>query len=105
MILKEIIKIPNYCINDPYFGKLNGNNINNVIEEKIKLKIYGFKDLEMEINNKLKGKELKNEIKNKELIDDDKIIRLFYRGKEILDEDFLFNHDLNESLPVMLLVE
>ena len=59
----------------------------------------------MEINNKLRGNELKNEIKNKELFGDDKIIRLFYRGKEILDEDYIFNHDLNECIPIMLLVK
>ena len=97
-------KIPNYCINDPYFGKLN-EDINNISEEKVKVKIYGFKKFEMEINNKLKGNELKNEIKNKEFLGDDKIIRLFYRGKEILDEDYIFNHDLNESIPIMLLVK
>ena len=97
-------KIPNFCINDPYFGKLN-ENINDIREEKIKLKIYGFKKFEMEINNKLRGNELKNEIKNKELLGDDKTIRLFYRGKEILDEDYIFNHDLNECIPIMLLVK
>ena len=97
-------KIPNYCINDPYFGKLN-EDINNISEEKVKVKIYGFKKFEMEINNKLKGNELKNEIKNKELFGDNKTIRLFYRGKEILDEDYIFNHDLNESIPIMLLVK
>ena len=59
----------------------------------------------MEINNKLNENELKNEIKNKEFLGDDKIIRLFYRGKEVLDEDYIFNHDLNESIPIMLLVK
>ena len=97
-------KIPNYCINDPYFGKLN-EDINNISEERVKVRIYGFKKFEMEVNNKSKGNELKNEIKNKELLGDNKTIRLFYRGKEILDEDYIFNHDLNESIPIMLLVK
>ena len=97
-------KIPNYCINDPYFGILN-EDINKINEDKIKLKIYGFKNLEIEVSNKLKGKELKNEIKNKAEIENDKLIRLFYRGAEILDEDFIFNHDLNEEQPIMLLVK
>jgi len=61
--------------------------------------------LEIEISNKLKGKELKNEIKIKAEIGDNKIIRLFYRGAEILDEVFIFNHDLNEEQPIMLLVQ
>ena len=97
-------KIPNYCINDPYFGILN-EDINNINEGKIKLKIYGFKKFEIEVSNKLKGKELKNEIKNKAEIENDKLIRLFYRGAEILDEEFIFNHDLNEEQPIMLLVK
>ena len=97
-------KIPNYCINDPYFG-IQNEDINNIKEGKIKLKIYGFKNFEIEVSNKLKGKELKNEIKNKVTIENNKIVRLFYRGNEILDEDFIFNHNLNESQPVMLLVK
>ena len=97
-------KIPNYCINDPYFG-IQNEDINNIKEGKIKLKIYGFKNFEIEVSNKLKGKELKNEIKNKVTIENNKIMRLFYRGNEILDEDFIFNHNLNESQPVMLLVK
>ena len=97
-------KIPNYCINDPYFGMLN-EDINNINEGKIKLKIYGYKNFEVEISNKVKGKVLKNKIKNKAGIENNKIIRLFYRGAEILDENFIFNHDLNESQPIMLLVK
>ena len=59
----------------------------------------------MEVNNKLKGKELKKEIKIRENIEEDKIIRLFYRGSEILDEDLMYNHDLNVDIPIMLLVK
>ena len=80
-------------------------DINNINEGKIKLKIYGYKNFEVEISNKVKGKVLKNKIKNKAGIENNKIIRLFYRGAEILDENFIFNHDLNESQPIMLLVK
>ena len=96
-------KIPNYCINDPYFEKIIVDE-NNVKEEKIKVKLYGWKNLEIEINNKLKGKDLKNEIKMKEKIEEDNIIKLFYKGAEIKDDDYLYKHDLNENYPVMLKV-
>ena len=96
-------KIPNYCINDPYFEKIIVDE-NNVKEEKIKIKLYGWKNLEIEINNKLKGKDLKNEIKMKEKIEEDNIIKLFYKGAEIKDDDYLYKHDLNENYPVMLKV-
>ena len=58
----------------------------------------------MEISNKLKGKELKNDIKIREQLEDDKIIRLFYRGIEIKDEDFLYNHDINETTLINILI-
>ena len=96
-------KIPNYCINDPYFEKIIVDE-NNVKEEKINIKLYGWKNLEIEINNKLKGTDLKNEIRMKEKIEEDYIIKLFYKGAEIKDDDYLYKHDLNENYPVMLKV-
>ena len=60
--------------------------------------------MEIEINNKLQGKDVKNEIRIKEKIEEDKIIKLFYKGAEIKDEDYLYKHDLNENYPVMLKV-
>jgi len=96
-------KIPNYCINDPYFEKIIVDE-NNVKEEKIKVKLYGWKNLEIEINNKFKGTDLKNEIRMKEKIEEDYIIKLFYKGAEIKDDDYLYKHDLNENYPVMLKV-
>jgi hypothetical protein len=97
-------KIPNYCINDPCFEKIETDE-KGVEEEKIKLKFYGYKTFEIEVSNKLKGKDLKEEIKSKEQIRDEKTIRLFYRGTEIKDDDFLYKHDLNKNIQVMLLVQ
>ena len=89
-------KIPNYCINEPCFEKIETDE-KGVEEEKIKLKFYGYKTFEIEVSNKLKGKDLKEEIKSKEQIRDEKTIRLFYRGTEIKDDDFLYKHDLNKK--------
>ena len=98
--------IPNFCINDPYFERnIISTDANSIKEEKLKLKIYGWKNIELEISNKAKGKDLKNEMKIKENIESDKIIRFFYKGSEIKDEDFLYNHDLNENNPIMSLVQ
>ena len=96
-------KIPNYCINDPYFEKIEIYE-KKVEEKMIKIKLYGWKEFIMEISNKKLGKDLKNEIKIKEKIEDNKIIRLFYRGMEIKDNDFLYNHGLNEFSKVNLIV-
>lgn len=97
-------RIPNYCINEPSF-EIENVNEKDIKEEKIKLKFYGWKNIEIEVSNKLKGKELKNEIKIREKVEDGKSIRLFYRGKEIQDNEFLYSHDLNVTMPIMLLVK
>ena len=47
---------------------------------------------------------LKNEIRIKEKNEEDKIIKLFYKGANIKDDDYLYKHDLNENYPVMLKV-
>ena len=96
-------KIPNYCINDPYFGIINSGE-KDVKEEKLILNFYGAKKLKLEVSNKLKGKELKNDIRIKEKIEDNKKMRLFYRGIEIKDEDFLYNHDINENTLINILL-
>ena len=44
-------KIPNYCINDPYFEKIEIYE-KKVEEKMIKIKLYGWKEFIMEISNK-----------------------------------------------------
>ena len=96
-------RIPNYCINEPYFGK-NNEEEKEVKEEKLILNFYGAKKFKIEVSNKLKGKELKNDIKIKEQIEDNNKIRLFYRGIEIKDDDYLYNHDINENTLINILI-
>ena len=97
-------KIPNYCINDPTF-ELNNKDEHYIKEQIIKIRIYGYKDLKIEINNKLKGVDLKKMIKNKSLIEDDKVIRLFSSGNEIKDNDYLYKFVFNENTLVMLYIK
>jgi len=68
------------------------------------LNFYGAKKFKIEVSNKLKGKELKNDIKIKEQIEDNNKIRLFYRGIEIKDDDYLYNHDINENTLINILI-
>ena len=58
-------------------------------EKNVKIKIYGWKNFEIEIDNKLKGEDLKKIIKNKFSLEDEKIIRLFSKGNEIKNDDYL----------------
>ena len=95
--------IPNYCINEPYFGNINSGE-KDVKEEKLTLNFYGVQKLKLEVSNKLKGKELKEDIKLRVQVEDGKKMRLFYRGIEIKDDDFLYNHDLNENTLINILI-
>lgn len=97
-------KIPNYCINEPSF-EINSEDEQNIEDKIVKIKIYGWQNLEIEIDNKLKGEDLKNIIKKKFSLENDKIIRLFTRGNEIKNDDYLYKYDFNENAPVMLMLK
>lgn len=100
-------KVPNYCINEPYFERELGkedikDDINNIIfYGNYKGNIFNF---DFKVSNKLTGKELKNIIKNKRELDINTNIRLFEKGFEIKDEDYLYQHKLNNNSNVHLVI-
>ena len=100
-------KVPNYCINEPYFERELGkedikDDINNIIfYGNYKGDIFNF---DFTVSNKLTGKELKNIIKNKRELDINTNIRLFENGFEIKDEDYLYQHKLNNNSNVHLVI-
>ena len=100
-------KVPNYCINEPYFERELGkedikDDINNIIfYGNYKGNIFNF---DFKVSNKLTGKELKNIIKNKRELDINTNIRLFENGLEIKDEDYLYQHKLNNNSNVHLVI-
>ena len=71
-------RIPNYCINEPSF-EINIEDEQNIEEKNVKIKIYGWKNLEIEIDNKLKGEDLKKIIKNKFSLEDEKIANTAFK--------------------------
>ena len=101
----NIYKIPNYCINDPYFEReINDNN--EIENEIIDVKIYGY-DCEpfiLKISNKIKGKNLKEEcIKHKNL-DKNIKIRIFIGGVEVKDEGYIYQHNISKDKPIFLVL-
>ena len=101
-------KVPNYCINEPYFERELGkedikDDINNIIfYGNYKGDIFNF---DFTVSNKITGKELKNIIKNKRELDINTNIRLFEKGFEIKDEDYLYQHKLNNNSNVLLVIK
>ena len=100
-------RIPNYCINEPYFERnLNHDEIK---ETTIDIKLYGnfegnLFEFDLKVNNKLTGKELKNIIKNKQNLDNNINIRLFVSGAEIKEDQLLYQHNLNDNSHIHLVM-
>lgn len=97
-------KIPNYCINDPYYEKIK-NEEDNLKEDRIILRFYGINIcFELEANNQIKGIELKMKIKKERNNYANKNIRLFESGSEIKDDDYLYKHNLNHEKPILIIL-
>ena len=98
-------KVPNYCINDPYFGRdIYKDNIENEI---VKLRFYSYGGkvpIIFEVNNHWTGKKLKEEFIKMQKIHEDKTIRLFIYGIEIKDNEFLYQHSLNKEKPIYFII-
>ena len=100
-------KIPNYCINEPYFerslneGEIKENNINIVFYGNFDGKLFQFN---LKLSNKLSGKELKNIISKAQNLENNINIRLFEGGIEIKDGQFLYQHKLKDESRVHLVM-
>lgn len=97
--------LPNWIISDPeaYFdveekAKLcNNNQIENLI--------IHLNDLNIKVTNRTTGKEIKNAYLNaKKLNSNTNIVRIFYRGKEILDDHLMSYHDVENNSNFMVMV-
>ena len=98
--------IPNYCINDPYFER-DFNKYDNKEESIIKIRFYrygGEPPLILEVSNLMSGKELKEKYKEKYKIDKQKNIRLFISGIEIKNEQYLYQHNINQEKPIYVII-
>jgi hypothetical protein len=109
----KVYKIPNYCINDPYFEKIiESEDLEKLQKERsikyLKINIYNLyenKKRKIEINDDITGKHLKEmycNIENKNY--DDYIIRLFYGGSEIKDDHKLYKHHINNDYTLQIML-
>ena len=100
-------KIPNYCINEPYYERYLNNE--EIKENIINIIFYGNFDgklfqFNLKISNKINGKELKNIIRTEQNIDNNINIRLFIKGAEIKEDQFLYQHNLINNSQIHLVM-
>ena len=104
-----IYKIPNYCINDPYFERqLNDKNINQIEEKLLEIKIYRYGDFEpftLKVKNTLSGEDLKEKCREHEKLNNNEKIMVVVYGIEIKSQEYLYQHNLTEDKPIFLIVK
>jgi hypothetical protein len=99
--------IPNFCINDPYFEKeiLNEKPLDQ--NKKINVNLYDLyenKTMSLKLPIIIKGIEIKKlycEITHIQISDFK--IRIFFGGAEIIDDQFLYQHKLQDGFTIQLI--
>ena len=103
---KFIYKIPNYCINDPYFEK-ELDKIDSKRDKKqvnVNLKLGDIKEQFIFFDD-ISGLEIKEEFlkrKNLDLENYFKRIRLFFGGNEIHEKDLLYQHKIKDNYTIQI---
>ena len=97
--------VPNYCINDPYFEKTL--SMKDVEEKKIKLVLYDVATdttINHEFSNHDKGETIKKIFREKMKINDNEYkLRLFFSGMEIHDDEFIYQHKIENNFKVQVM--
>ena len=97
--------VPNYCINDPYFEKVLNNK--ETEEKNIKLFLHDVSS-DMTIEEIFSNHDTGIKIKKK-FIEEAKIneteykIKLFFSGMEIKDNDFIYQHNLDNNFKIQIM--
>ena len=97
--------VPNYSINDPYFEKELNNK--DVEEKKIKLCLYDVSSdttIKEIFSNHDKGETIKKKFfEETKLNENEYKIRLFFSGMEIKDNDFIYQHKLEDNFKIQIM--
>ena len=97
--------VPNYCINDPYFEKTL--SLKDEGEKKIKLLLYDVSTdttITSEFSNHDLGKTIKNVfIEKTKMNEKDYKLRLFFSGMEIKDNEYIYQHKLDDNFKIQIM--
>ena len=103
----NIYKVPNYCINDPYFELeiLPKDNLHNEIIEVKLIDISNQRNIEIKVNESEKGSFLIQTFANQYNIDLNKfVIRLLFGGGIIKENDSLYQHKVKDGYIIQICV-
>lgn len=104
---KYIYRIPNYCIEDPYFEKellpvdLDGTLHRNIITICL---LHNDQRCLLSVSESTTGKEIKKKYCEKMAMEIDSYhIRLFFGGNEIKDDQYLYQHKVMNNYTIQLI--
>ena len=103
----NIYKVPNYCINDPYFELelLPKDNSHNEEIEITLFDIINQKNIKLKVNESEKGSDIIKKYAEKNNIDlNDNVIRLLFGGGIIKDDDTLYQHKVKNGFSIQICV-
>ncbi len=105
--LGKVYRVPNYCINDPYFEKsLKGEDITRP-GYKIKIKLYDLynnKTTNVDINDNISGAELKQKFCSQNNFVDLQKVRAFFGGTEIQNETSLYRYNIKNNYTIIMTI-
>jgi hypothetical protein len=105
--LGKIYRVPNYCINDPYFEKTIKAEDPTRAGFNIKVKLYDLynnKITNLDINDNISGEELKRKFCDINSIRDYNSIRAFFGGTEILNETSLYRYNVKNNYTIIMTI-
>jgi hypothetical protein len=106
----NLFRIPNYCINDPYFEKIItiDDEKSQKIPEKISVNLYNLylnKYYKVEIYDTFTGKDIKQlYCKLEDLNSAEYKIRLLFGGAEVADNHELYKHNVKNDYTIQILI-
>ena len=103
----NIFKVPNFCINDPYF-ELELLPKDNQHHEEIEITLFDIvnqKNIKLKVNESEKGSDIIKKYAEKNNIDlNDNVIRLLFGGGIIKDDDTLYQHKVKNGFSIQICV-
>ena len=104
----NVFKVPNYCINDPYFEiellPKNGGNVNNLLNITL-FDISNNKKININVNETSTGKEIIELYAQKNNINLNKnMIRLLFGGGIIRNDETLYQHKVKNGQMIQVSV-
>jgi hypothetical protein len=107
----NLYEIPNYCIHPPSEWDIPKFKIKKPENMNVQVKIrYGIEEFNISLSNQTKVIDLKSGIvKNLKIETEGELtpnrIRLFHHGKELLDKDCIYMHEITTGSNILMMIK